>query len=136
MDSIMQRKYKQDMGANFEEWAGVYFSVESGNLDRLIVREDAFNAYKMFSGQSKITMQRFTKALKGFVALCPYIVMMNPEEMTNSAGRIIRKDNEGKTRDMIYLMTDKAQVERIKAQSVVQLEERIKIESGKQDVPF
>lgn len=136
MDSIMQRKYKQDMGANFEEWAGVYFSVESGNLDRLIVREDAFNAYKMFSGQSKITMQRFTKALKGFVALCPYILMMNPEEMTNSAGRIIRKDNEGKTRDMIYLMTDKAQVERIKAQSAVKPEERIKIESGKQDIPF
>ena len=105
MDSIMQRKYKQDMGANFEEWAGVYFSPESGNLDRLIVREDAFSSYKLYSGQTKITMQRFTKSLKGFVALCPYILCLNPPEMTNSAGRIIRKDGDGKTRDMIYLAT-------------------------------
>ena len=48
-------------------------------------------------------MQRFTKALKGFVALCPYIDELNPKDLCNSQGRIVRKDNDGKAADMIYL---------------------------------
>ncbi len=48
-------------------------------------------------------MQRFTKALKGFVALCPYIEELNPKDLCNSQGRIVRKDSDGKAADMIYL---------------------------------
>lgn len=73
MENIIRRKYKADMGNNFEDWANSYFSPDSEHLDSFIVREKAFADYKSFSGVNKITMQRFTKALKGFVALCPYI---------------------------------------------------------------
>lgn len=103
MENIIRRKYKADMGNNFEDWANSYFSPDSEHLDCFIVREKAFADYKSFSGVNKITMQRFTKALKGFVALCPYIDELNPKDLRNSQGRIVRKDNDGKAADMIYL---------------------------------
>ena len=103
MENIIRRKYKADMGNNFEDWANSYFSPDSEHLDSFIVREKAFADYKSFSGVNKITMQRFTKALKGFVALCPYIEELNPKDLCNSQGRIVRKDNDGKAADMNYL---------------------------------
>ena len=36
MENIIQRKYKADMGANFEDWADGYFSPEGDNLDRML----------------------------------------------------------------------------------------------------
>ena len=91
------------MGANFEDWANFYFAENSGNMDREIVREDAFNAYKMFAGVNKITMQKFTKSLKAFVALCPYVEEMNPAEMCNAPGHRIVRKVDGAAKDMIYL---------------------------------
>ena len=103
MGNIVKRKYKADMGANFEDWANYYFAENSGNMDREIVREDAFNAYKIFAGVNKITMQKFTKSLKAFVALCPYVEEMNPAELCNAPGRRIVKKVDGAAKDMIYL---------------------------------
>ncbi|MCS3129188.1 hypothetical protein NXW53_14665 [Bacteroides ovatus] len=34
---------------------------------------------------------------------CPYIDELNPKDLCNSQGRIVRKDNDGKGADMIYL---------------------------------
>ena len=67
------------------------------------MREDAFLAYKMFAGVNKITMQKFTKSLKAFVALCPYVEDLNPLEMCNAKGRRIVRKVEGVAKDMIYL---------------------------------
>lgn len=106
MDNILKRKYKADMGANFEDWAYSYFSEESDKLDELVIREEAFEAYKRFSGLNKCSMQKFTKALKGFANLCPYIAELNPEFLLNGSGRIVKKV-EGKSVDMIYLMSVK-----------------------------
>ena len=74
------------MGNNFEDWANSYFSPDSDHLDSFIVREKAFADYKSFSGVNKITMQRFTKALKGFVALCPYIDELNRRTFATPRG--------------------------------------------------
>ena len=49
-------------------------------------------------------MQRFTKALKGFASLCPYVLVLNPVDMRNSSDRITRKI-DGKSEDMIYLQS-------------------------------
>ncbi len=103
MGNIVKRKWKADMGANFEDWANFYFSETSGNINKEIVREDAFLAYKMFAGVNKITMQKFTKSLKAFVALCPYVEDLNPLEMCNAKGRRIVRKVEGIAKDMIYL---------------------------------
>lgn len=103
MGNIVKRKYKADMGANFEDWANFYFSEGSGNIDREIVREDAFTAYKIYAGVNKITMQKFTKSLKAFVALCPYVDELNPESLCNAKGRRIVQKIDGVAKDMIYL---------------------------------
>ena len=108
MDNIIKRKYKSDMGANFEDWAYQYFSEEGEHLNTLIVREEALEDFKRFTGMQRCTMQKFTKALKAFAALAPYVYCLNPEEMLNSGGRLMRKKDD-KTVEMIYLRTKSEQ---------------------------
>lgn len=108
MDNIIKRKYKADMGTNFEDWAASYFSEESGRLNELLVRENVFADFKQATGVNKITMQAFSKKLRSFVALCPHIECLNPKDMCNSSGRIIRKETIApglpqKAVEMIYL---------------------------------
>ena len=47
-------------------------------------------------------MQRFTKALRSFSELCPYIAEMNPAGLLNKSGRYLQKV-DGKTKEMIYM---------------------------------
>ena len=115
MDNIIKRKFKADMGVNFEDWAATYFSEESERLDKFIVRERAFNDFKQFSGINKATTQSFTKKLKAFVELCPYIKELNPEDLCNSQHRIIRRDPanpDGSPVEMIYLRSKKSDVKK------------------------
>lgn len=122
IDNIIFRKFLRDMGDNFQDWAEMYFSVdENGNGDHLnteIVREDAFNAFKSFSGNHKWSMQRFTKALKGFCYTCEYVAELNPQDLCNSGQRIMRRIEDPVThkkvqKEMIYLRTV-AESDRIK----------------------
>ena len=107
MGNIIHRKYKADMGANFEDWANGYFSEESGRLDTFLVRDKAFTDYKIQSGSSKLTMQGFTKKLRSFVELCPWIEELNPKDYQNNSGRIIRREENAPPGanpvEMIYL---------------------------------
>lgn len=107
MENIIKRKYKTDMGTSFEDWAYGYFAEEGDNLNKPIIRKEAYDAFLDYAKVSKSfwTMQRFTKALRGFVELCPYVEELNPAEMLNKQGRFMRKDSDGKTQDMIYLRT-------------------------------
>jgi hypothetical protein len=104
MQNIIKRKLKTDMGANFEDWAYQYFSEDGENLDKNISREEALENFRKFANLPRITMQRFTKALKAFAELCPYIYCLNPPEILNSAGRNMQKV-ENKTIEMIHLRT-------------------------------
>ena len=104
MGNILKRKSKADMGANFEEWANFYFAEDGDNLDTFVVRR---MAYENFIDEAKVnaklySMNRFTKALKAFAAVCPYVSELNPKEFQNSQHRISRRVND-KTEDMIYL---------------------------------
>lgn len=117
LSSIIFRKYMRDMSDNFKEWAEFYFAPDSDNLDREIVREEAFEAYRRFSGVGKITMQKFTKSLKGFCYTSDYIAELNPEELYNSGTRIIRRVEHPVThvkesKEMIYIRSKK-EAERI-----------------------
>ena len=112
MDNIVFRKYLRDMSDNFREWAEGYFSIEGDNLDVEIVREKAFEDYKRFSGVTKITMQKFSKSLKGFCYTCEYIDCLNPEELHTSGGRILRRIEDPIThqkvqKEMIYIRSKK-----------------------------
>lgn len=120
MENIIKRKFKADMGVNFEDWAATYFSEESERLDKFIVRERAFNDFKQFSGINKATTQSFTKKLKAFVELCPYIKELNPEDLCNSQHRIIRRDPanpDGSPVEMIYLRSKKSDVKKEETQA-------------------
>lgn len=108
MDNIIQRKNLQDMGSNFQDWAESYFAEFGGNLDKDIVRSVAFNNFKSFANLQKITMQSFTSKLKAFCKATPYIAELNPKEMQNSQGRIVKKV-DGSVQDIIYLRSVKAE---------------------------
>lgn len=118
LTSIIFRKYMRDMSDNFKEWAEFYFAPDSGNLDKEIVREAAFDAYRRYSGVGKITMQKFTKSLRGFCYTSDYIDELNPEDLHNSGSRIIRRIENPVThvkesKEMIYIRT-KQEAERLK----------------------
>lgn len=112
IDNIIFRKHLRDMSDNFREWAYGFFSIDGGNLDKEIVRENAFEAYKRFSGISKITMQKFSKSLKAFCYTCDYVDSLNPEDLHNSGCRIMRRVEDNIThekvqKEMIYVRSKK-----------------------------
>lgn len=109
MKNIEQRKFRSDMGANFQEWAEVYFVEGGDHLDTYVIRREA---YEDFVDESKVnrnfyTMNKFTKSLRAFCELCPYIHEYNPDSLKNNAGRIMRRV-EGRLEDMIYIRSNKA----------------------------
>lgn len=115
MGNIIYRKYLRDMSDNFRDWAEQYFAEDGDHLDCQIIRQEAYEDYKRFSGAGKTTMQGFTRALKGFCFTCDYIDDLNPADQCNSGGgtRILKRITDpvsGKTKstDMIYLRTTKA----------------------------
>ncbi len=107
MENIIQRKYKADMGANFEDWADGYFSPEGDNLDKLLERDNVLNDYMRFANVNRITMQSFNKKLKAFCATRSWIDCLNPKDMQNASGRIQSRvtgaDGTSKIKDMIYV---------------------------------
>lgn len=131
MGNIMKRKYKQDMGVNFEDWAYSYFSEEGEHVNCFVPREEALGAYKLHSNVKNVTMQRFTKALKGFCKLCPYVDSLDPEEYRNSQGRIIRKNSSQESKEMIYIRTiERKEEEAVERQGTLFEPSRINDESA------
>jgi hypothetical protein len=120
MENIMLRKRKQDMSGNFEQWANIYFSPLSTHLDTFIVRQDALDDFRKYSGLKDMTTNGFTKKLQAFVKYCEYTLELNPidyctvkPEPGRNNGRILKrlKDGFGNPTggpvDHIYVRTDK-----------------------------
>lgn len=110
MQNIVKRKFNEEMGENFKDWANGYFSIESGNLNSFIARDDALHEYMNYSQVTKISMQSFTRKLKAFVELCPWAQELNPKDLQNSSGRIQKSvklpNGFVKTKDMIYIRSN------------------------------
>lgn len=107
MGNIKKRRWKADMGGNFEEWAEGYFSVGGGHLDIELVKEDVFRDYQIYSNMNKITMQSFTKKLKAFCDYCPWVEELNPKDVVGDAKRyqkgVTGNDGLRHVKDMIYI---------------------------------
>lgn len=123
LDNIIFRKHLRAMSDNFREWAEQYFAEGGDHLDVEIVRQDAFEDYKRYSGTTRTTMQGFTKALYGFCYTCDYIHELNPADRCNSGAgkRILKRITIPGTTllrqtDMIYLRT-KREEERLRSQA-------------------
>ncbi len=108
MNNVTKRNLISRMGASFMDWVYVYFSEESGRLNNLVSKKDAFIDFTK-SQKSKFSSNRFKKSLQAFCEYNNYI--LNPVEMQNDVGRIIKaeKDEYGKrvTKEMIYIKTKK-----------------------------
>ncbi len=106
MSAIMQRKYKADMGENFEDWATLYFAEDGDNVNKRLIRRIVYDDYiKTLGGLGKnYTMNRFTKQLRAFANYADYIAELNPAHLCNSAGRITRRI-DGKMEEQIYIET-------------------------------
>lgn len=104
MDNVTKRNLRTEMTEVFKNWADVYFDAREGNCDKLIERDLAFKDFEAKSGQHKWTTNKFTKALKAWCRYTDFIDALNPLELRNSAGRIIRKVG-GAAAEMIYVKT-------------------------------
>lgn len=104
MGNVLSRTYKALMGEPFYNWAEVYFSENSGNIDRLIPRDEAFTDFKTISKISAWTTQKFSSALKYYCLDSSRIIELDPKELKNNSGRIIKK-HQGKSTEMIYVRT-------------------------------
>ena len=98
MENIMLRKRKQDMSGNFEQWANIYFSPLGDHLDCFIVRQDALDDFRRYSGLKDMTTNSFTKKLAAFVKYCNYTSELNPVDYCTvkpdpgkSNGRILKR---------------------------------------------
>ncbi|MCM1168734.1 MAG: hypothetical protein NC324_02235 [Bacteroides sp.] len=100
MDRIKFRTNKLIMGENFEDWAAVYFSPQSGNLDNYLVRERVFNDFCMATRNNKWSGKKFSKALAAFCE--NNSLVLNPAEACNSDNRIIRW-MEGGSKECYYI---------------------------------
>lgn len=120
MENIMLRKRKQDMSGNFEQWANIYFSPLGGNLDTFIVRQDALDDFRKYSGLKDMTTNGFTRKLQAFVKYCNYTAELNPldyctvkPEPGRNNGRILKRPKNsmglpvGAPVDHIYIRTIK-----------------------------
>ena len=110
MDNIITRKYRQDLGNNFEDWADSFFAEGSANLNKLLIRREVFETYRKYANVSNLTMQTFTKKLRAYCNLCPYIAELNPQDLCNGQSRISRRI-EGVMEDMIFVKTIDSVVE-------------------------
>jgi len=120
MDNVEKRNLQSEMGENFESWASVYFSEQSGNIDRLVVKEEAFIEFEETHKSSKWSPQRFARALRAFCRFNHFVY--NPAELINTKDkkRIIqnvterRRNKDGswfelmtkKSKELIYIQTD------------------------------
>ncbi|MBI3235957.1 MAG: hypothetical protein HYZ42_18305 [Bacteroidetes bacterium] len=128
-NSVVQRTLLNVMGNNFKDWADVYFSEESGNLDRLIVKQECFDLYSK-QNNTKITQQYFKKSLIAWCELSEYD--LNPKQLQNSGSRIIKKI-DGVATEMIYIK----RIDKINnSQSPVSIHEPTMTENTKDDDVF
>lgn len=104
MENINLRNLRTTMGDTFKNWADVYFDEKEGKINELISRTEALNDFKNTTGQNKWTTNKFSKALSAWAKFTDYIIKLNPVELRNSNGRIIRSIN-GSSTEMIYMQT-------------------------------
>lgn len=106
MDQVTQRNLRSEMGESFKDWADVYFSIDGDRVNKPIVKSEAFKEFKDETGAAKMmTIHKFTKKLKAWAKYTPYVIKLDPLELKNAQGRIIRKNSENKSEEHIYVQT-------------------------------
>ncbi|OJU36235.1 MAG: hypothetical protein BGN96_04570 [Bacteroidales bacterium 45-6] len=110
MNNVVDRNLRTEMTDIFFNWAEVYFSPGSPNCDKCVPRTLAMTDFEKETRQTKWTTQKFTQALKAYCRYADHIIELNPRELMNSQGRIIRRHESkpGSPVEMIYVRTKEA----------------------------
>lgn len=111
MNNVTKRNLQTEMGAAFQAWADVYFSENSGKLDDVVPKNEAFEDFKQTSNSKLWTSQKFGKSLKAWCRYNRY--ELDPIELQNGQGRIIRKTNAKNKDGSVNLMAKKVSAEMI-----------------------
>ena len=111
MGNVSKRNLMSAMGDHFRDWADVYFAPESGRIDMLIPKEEAMEDLIRFTKLKTFTAQRFTKSLKAWAKFNGY--ELNPTELLNSQGRIVRKV-DGHSKEMVYVRTPDREINEVR----------------------
>ena len=88
MKNIVIRKNLSVMGDSFKDWAESYFSLNSGRLNKYLVKDEVFNACKISTGMNNLKAIKFKKMLKAFVEVTSWVDELNPADMLNDGNRI------------------------------------------------
>lgn len=107
MSNVEKRNLLGIMGEEFKEWADVYFSPESGNLDTLVIKPATFDDFKN-NNKTLMKAQRFTKALAAWCKFNNYILNPSSLGLNDPLGRIIQRGDymgQNKTLERIYIQT-------------------------------
>lgn len=148
MDNVTKRTLQAEMGEAFMGWAEGFFAsmgedLQYKYLNREFSKEDAFDDFVKSTKVNKWTSNKFKKCVKAYCKLNSWV--MNPKEMENSSGRIVRTLN-GKSQEVIYIDTtvsaSNAKIEKIiQENSCETLITDINVDLGSQedsenDMPF
>lgn len=97
--NLMNRLHEE-----FKDWADMYFSADSGNLNRNILKTEALEAYNQLLPGFKIASAKFKKQLELWCRVKGFD--LNPKSMANQDGRIIQRDVQSKkVSEFIYVST-------------------------------
>lgn len=103
MNRADERNILSMIGEQFYDWATIYLSPESANLDTMLPKQKMYEDY-LGSINSKYgcTINEFKKKLKYYCKLNNYI--FNPQELCNDKGRIIKKTDMGAS-EFVYIQS-------------------------------
>lgn len=104
--NIRQRTLNASISESFRDWADVFFSPRSENLDSFLIRNSVFADFIAYSGLKTCSAAYFAKQLKAYVQLSKVIEALNPPHIdgVREDGRIIRRV-DGKVYECFYLKT-------------------------------
>ncbi len=121
MSNVTKRKLQREMGVEFESWASIYFNPIAGNTDRLLVKEEMMEEFKLSMPKNfNPTSAWFKRAVEAYCKYHGYA--FNPEELLNDKKdkRIVHQvpdrhlDKSGnwmsavnkKAKELVYIQTD------------------------------
>lgn len=104
MKKAYERMNISTMGNQFRDWAEVYFSPNSLNVDKQLIKSKVMEDFVRDTNLKGWSTKQFTKAMQAFAKNSPWIYELNPPILQNAGKRIVR-NIEGKTHEILYVRT-------------------------------
>lgn len=104
MKKVHERMNISTMGNQFRDWAEVYFSPDSVNVDKELIRSKVMTAFQTDTNLKSWSTKQFSKAMKAFAQNSTWIYEINPVPLHNAGKRIVR-NVDGTTQEILYVRT-------------------------------